>query len=262
MGSRLAGFIAIGVALAPWPALGDDAKTSPPAWCAPELETLANDVCYFEPTLPPGRTTLVLFLHGLIKPESTWQWSQQRGIVRGAKQHGFGVLMPRGRRGVGPGGMASVAWPLSAAGREAVEQSLVDEWVQARKTIEARRGKPFDELLVVGFSNGAYYASSLALRERLDADGYALFAGGSSLAELRKAGDSAKRRPPIFVAIAMDDPTSSRDSQGFAALLTTLHWPHKVHASAVGHAVADRALDRAMEYFRALPGRAPATSPK
>ena len=34
---------------------------------------------------------------------------------------------------------------------------------------------PFDEVFVVGFSNGAYYAGSLALRGKLDVAGYAVF---------------------------------------------------------------------------------------
>jgi predicted esterase len=257
--AAMGAFCALALQISGAPARADDSNKSPPAWCAPELETLADDVCYFDPPPSSAPRTLVIFLHGLIKPDSTWQWSQQRGIVRGAKTHGFSVLMPRGRRGVGPGGMQSVAWPLSAAAQQSVEQSLLDEWMRARRTVEARRGKPFDRVIVLGFSNGAYYASSLALRERMNIDGYGLFAGGSTTAEIRKAGQNAKRRVPIFVGIAMDDATSRHDSQSFAALLATLKWPHKVHASSVGHGVAERQLERALAYFRDAPR--PETSP-
>src|SRR5204862_8029841 len=102
--------------------------------------------------------------------------------------------------------------------QQSVEQTLIDEWLRARKTIETRSKKPFDEVFVVGFSNGAYFASTLALRERLTVDGYALIAGGSTTALLRQASESATRRPPVFVAIETSDPTSSNDSQNFAAL--------------------------------------------
>ena len=234
---------------------GEPPAKAAPAWCAPELEALPGDVCWFEGPGAAGKRTVVLFLHGLIKPDSTWQWGQQRGMVRQAKRFGFSVLAPRGRRGVGPGGMTAVAWP--SAGSLQVEPALIDEWTRARHAIEARRTKPFEETFVLGYSNGAYYGSSLALRERLDVDGYALIAGGSSTAELRSAAQSAKRRVPIFVGIAMGDKTSSADSRSFGALLGQVGWPHKIHASSAGHEVADRQVERALAYLRQAMQRAP-----
>jgi predicted esterase len=238
---------------------GEPTAKAPPAWCAPELESLPGDVCWFEGPGAGGKRTLVLFLHGLIKPDSTWQWGQQRGIVRQAKRFGFSVLAPRGRRGVGPGGMTSVAWPSPAALK--VEPALIEEWTRARRAIDTRRGKPFEETFLLGYSNGAYYGSSLALRERLDIDGYALIAGGSSTAELRNAAQTAKRRVPIFVGIAMGDKSSSGDSRGFGALLGAVGWPHKIHASSAGHEVADRQVERALAYLRQAMQRAPAAAP-
>jgi predicted esterase len=247
----LVGAAAAVVSLVPRGSGADPGKApkTPPVWCAPELEALASDVCWFEGPAPGGDRTVVLFLHGLIKPDSTWQWSQQRALVRQAKRYGFSVLAPRGRRGVGPGGMGSVAWP-SAASQASVEPELLEEWKVARKAIEARRGKPFQETFMLGYSNGAYYASSLALRERLDVDGYALIAGGSSTPELRKAAKTAKVRVPIWVGIAMGDKTSATDSRTFGALLQGGGWPHKIHASSAGHEVGDRQVERALEYLR------------
>src|SRR5262245_16688397 len=86
-----------------------------PSWCAPEFETLPGDVCHFDGGADAsGRRTLVIFLHGVIQPDTTWQWTQQRGIVVGAKRLHFSVLAPRGRRGIGPPGMTDwITWPTA-----------------------------------------------------------------------------------------------------------------------------------------------------
>src|SRR5262245_56732413 len=92
--------IALGLTLGVASARADDGP-----WCAPELESLPHAVCHFDGGSPGGRRTLVIFLHGVIDPSSTWQWTQQRGMVRGAKRLGFSVIAPRGRRGLGPASM-------------------------------------------------------------------------------------------------------------------------------------------------------------
>src|SRR5262245_16661695 len=88
------------------------AEGSEPSWCAPELETLPNQVCLYVPRRGGDRpTTVVIFLHSLVGRGTNWQWEQQRTMVQDADRHGFAVLMPRGRLGVGPGGAPDIwAW--------------------------------------------------------------------------------------------------------------------------------------------------------
>src|SRR5689334_8781808 len=54
--------------------------TGPFAWCAEEIETLPNGLCYIDgrgPGADPGaRRTLVIFLHGMIAKDVDWQWLQ------------------------------------------------------------------------------------------------------------------------------------------------------------------------------------------
>ena len=66
----------------------------------------------------------------------------------------------------------------------------------SKKELEARAGKKFDETFVAGFSSGAYYGSSLALRSAIDVDGFMFFAGGSGWVKPVPGG----KRAPVFVA--------------------------------------------------------------
>src|SRR5687768_7937059 len=158
------------------PALGAE-----PRWCAPELDALGDHTCFFSPESQARRPirVLVVFLHGLVGEGSSWQWEQQRLMVRAAEAHGFSALMPRGRLGIGPGRDPAVrAWPNSKQAQQAVEAEVLTELTETRRAVEQQRGR-FDKVLVFGFSNGAYYATALALRGMLEVDGYGVFAGGS-----------------------------------------------------------------------------------
>ncbi|MBI4955165.1 MAG: dienelactone hydrolase family protein [Myxococcales bacterium] len=231
-------------------ARADDPPTSaaPKRWCAPELESLPGDVCYHGEPAHEGRRTLVIFLHGLVEDGTDWQYHQQRGIVRGAARLGYSVLAPRGRVGASrTGGDSRVAWPTAMTARQAHEDAVLAEWQRARELVEQREGAPFDEVFVLGFSNGAYYASSLALRGRLAVDGYAVFAGGTAYAP--SAGGAA--RAPVFVAIAGQDKTTFDDARSLARALEAAGWPHRAETRKVGHAIADAHLDHALDYLRA-----------
>ncbi len=260
--------LACSVLVAPrWARAADDAEPSEPAkttleeapvdatapaasdWCRPDVEALANDVCYAKgPNKDPKRRTLVIFLHGLTEDGAGWQHSLQKGMAIAGKRLDFSALMPRGRNGVGPGRKQStIAWPGGEEVRKLYEDDVIKEWFDAKAEIEKKEGAPFDQVFVMGFSNGAYYASSLALRGRLDVDGYAVFAGGS--ANGSAAGKQTKNRKPLFVGVATKDATAKKGKELVKAL-DALKWPHRTDSRPVGHVVADGQLDRAIEYLR------------
>jgi hypothetical protein len=125
-----------------------------PSFCVEGSETLPNGVCYFEAAEPTqsedseattrGGGTLVLFLHSLVPADSDWQWEQQRLMMRTGMRAGFSVLMPRGRRGIGPGRDQKVlAWPGSPKMQEAFEAAIIAEWTEAKAVVEQRRGQAF-----------------------------------------------------------------------------------------------------------------------
>ena len=240
---------AVEPASVPAPPSGEPAQADP--WCPPGVETLPGEICYVPAPAKASRRTLVVFLHGLTDVGSGWQHSMVRGMAAGGQRWGYAVLAPKGRVGIGPGRRADqIAWPTAEAMRAAHEDVIVSEWKAAQRQIEAREGQPFDEVFVMGFSNGAYYASSLALRGRLEVDGYAMFAGGSAPPGSDRAAKGVKNRRPVFVGIASRDDTAKKGRE-LAAALAKLGWPHESSSRPVGHVVADVQLERALAYLRA-----------
>ena len=259
--------LGLSAALAPFgaaPALAQDAAPAPveaPAaaapgaleaagrWCAPALEERGEGACVAG---APGAAPRVIFLHGVIQPDTTWQWSQQRAITRGARANGFLALMPRGRRGIGPEGMRDWwTWPTSVAAQRQVEEALLDEWADARRRLEQKRGRPFERLLVYGFSNGAYYASSLALRGRVEADGFAVFAGGSAPQHLKRLAAGVRRRAPVYVGYGETDRGARGPARELGEALETLRWKHRlVGRRRVGHSMTDEQMREAFQFLR------------
>lgn len=226
-------------------------ELAPDPWCPAGVETLPGEICYVPAPAKAQRRTLVIFLHGLTDVGSGWQHAMVRGMAQGGQRWGYAVLAPKGRVGIGPGRKASqIAWPTAEAARAQHEDALLASWQAARKLVEAREGQPFDEVFVMGFSNGAYYGSSLALRGRLDVDGYAVFAGGSAPEGSERAARGVKNRRPVFVGIASRDGTAKKGRE-LAAALKRLGWPHEASTRPVGHVVADVQLERALGWLRA-----------
>jgi predicted esterase len=237
----------VALALPPSTTLAQPSAPSTDAWCAPQVQALDDNVCFYRHPpaegAPSRPRTLVIFLHGLVKRGAGWQHTQQRSMIRHGKRLGFSALMPAGRAGLSTRwGDDMVGWPTGVKAQKAHESAMLGEWQRARAAL-TQRGEHFDEVFVVGFSNGAYYASSLALRGTLPVDGYAVFAGGSPRTAV------ATTRVPMFVGITAKDSTA-RDSRRLARELRRLGWPHRSESRRVGHTVSDRHLDHALAYLR------------
>jgi predicted esterase len=223
-------------------------SSSAPAWCAPETEALAGDVCHVDHN-EGDRRTLVIFLHGVVPHASTWQWTQQRAILRESRFFHFAAIMPRAPA-VGPHGAAGYAWP-GASSDDDDDRARIASWREAQRLLEARAGRPFDEVFIVGFSSGAYYATSLALHDRARVDGYVLLAGGSAPSS---AAIESAHRAPIFVGVSSKDRATSPAARALGRWLGDHDWPHKVDEEPVGHMVSDLHVVRAMAYLRSHPG--------
>jgi dienelactone hydrolase len=237
------------VAILPRGALAED-RREPTPWCAPELEAVQGGTCAFTPPAAFKERTLVIFLHSLVGVGSSWAWEQQRLMARMAKTYGLSALIPRGRPGFGPGRDPKViAWPTAKELQDQHEPMLLAEWTAAREELERRTGK-FDKVLVFGFSNGAYYATSLALRGRLDVDGYGVFAGGSGGKYSRLLAASTERKVPIFVGYGTLDKAHPAQRE-LAKLLHELRWPHRVKAERIGHTVSDSQIRGALQFLGA-----------
>ncbi len=245
----LAALVAVAVFAAPTRAnAAEKTKRAAVAWCGPDSEALAGDVCYVDgrAAAPSGgkgaRRTLVIWLHGVIAKNTTWSWNHQKMLRRVARQHGIELLFPRAMAGD-----ALYAWPGTLEAQEKNEEALIAQWMEAKSAIEKRDNRPFDEVFVFGFSSGAYFASSLAMRGRVDVDGYGVFAGGQPMAA--KPANGA-RFAPVFVGVCANDKTTVAHSRAFAGSLASAGIPRMVSEQRVGHDLSEVHFAQALTYLR------------
>jgi predicted esterase len=223
-------------------------KTDGPAkpWCAPEVTELSEHVCFFDGGAPEdGRRTLVVYLHGALAMTPGFAWLQQRAMAFHAKKHGFTVVIP-----TGPSDGVGYVWPTSQQAQKDQEPAILAGIQKARAAVEKRVGHPFDETFVVGFSSGAYYGSSLALRSALDVDGFIVLAGGSSWIK-SESTTVAANRAPVFVGVSAADPQTAGHSRAFAGSLAALKWPFKVEERNAGHMVDWTFMTHGIAWLRA-----------
>jgi predicted esterase len=221
----------------------DVSAKEPSPWCAPEVEALPGDVCYLDgDTKGQSRRTLVIFLHGLIAKNTNWSQNHERQILRLAKATHIEVLFPRS-----PLTEMGYVWPGTQKAQDAVEQELIDGWMAAKRLLEKRDGRAFDDVFIMGFSSGAYFASSLAMRGRVDVDGYAVFAGGQPMGG---RATPVERFSPVFVGVCAADDTTAAHSRAFAGSLTAAGIPRAVNEQQVGHGLDHVHFTSALAYLR------------
>jgi predicted esterase len=219
-------------------------------WCAPEVSELSDHVCYFDGGTPAdGRRSLVVYLHGILGTTPGFQWLQQRAMAIHAKRLNFTVLLPTSPRVDGGYG-----WPTSVAAQKDHEAEIVAGILKGRADLEQRLGHRFDETFVVGFSSGAYYASSLAARGALDVDGYIVLAGGASWVRNEM---KATKRAPVFVGISAADRHTASQSRAFAGVLAGAGWPYRAEERNATHMVDWVFMAHGMQWLR---GRLPPQS--
>jgi predicted esterase len=211
-------------------------------WCAPEVSELSDHVCYYDGGVPEdGRHTLVIYLHGMLATTPGFQYLQQRAMAMHAKKHNFTVLLP-----TSPLVSGTYLWPTSIASQKEQEAGILAGIEASKRKLENKLGHKFDETFIVGFSSGAYYASSLALRGAIDVDGYIVLAGAASW----QKGEPQKRAP-IFVGVSAADRHTAPDSRGLAGTLASLGWPYRVEERNTGHMVDWTFMAHGIAWLRA-----------
>jgi predicted esterase len=242
--------LASGVAAKPASAKADAGKAVP--WCSPEVSELSDHTCWFDGGVPAdGRRTLVVYLHGAYAATPGFQHLQQKALAIQAKHHSFTLLLPTAPRT--PNGYL---WPGSQVKQEEHEQAILEGIARSKAELERKQGKRFDETFVVGFSSGAYYASSLAVRSAIDVDGFIVLAGGSSW--VRPAAGSNAKRAPVFVGVSAADKQTASHSRAFGGTLAALGWPRRVEERDVGHLVDWGFMARGISWLRSVSPYKPA----
>lgn len=218
------------------------ADTKP--WCSPEVEELSDHVCYYDGQDPAAsRKTLVIYLHGVYAATPGFQHLQQMAMARQAKAHKVTMLFPTAPKAK----FGGYAWPTSLEAQKAEEPKVLDGIRKAKADLEKKLNRKFDETFVVGFSSGAYFGSSVALRGTLDVDGWIILVGGSSWA---RPVDESKKRAPIFVGVSAADKQTASHTRAFAGTLAALRWPYRVEERNVGHTVDWTLLAHGLAYLR------------
>ena len=131
---------------------------------------------------------------------------------------------------------------------DAHTDSFSDEWKPHLALSEQLNGKPFERRYAMGFSNGGYFASFLALEGLWAMDGAALSAAGRSFID---EANLAGIKPPIFIAVgAQDTDTTVASAQTLAKVLKTQGWPHRLVIDPErGHELRHNDLLRAAELW-------------
>ena len=140
------------------------------------------------------------------------------------------------------------AWPGTTESQERNEEALIEQWMIAKDKLEKREHDPYDETFIFGFSSGAYFASSLAMRGRVDVDGYAVFAGGQAMPA---APEPYTHFAPVFVGICDDDPTGTANhARAFTSSLAAAGIPFRASEENIGHDLSPTQFTSALAFLR------------
>ena len=236
---------AAGSGTVPWP------KATPPRvdtdWCIDIVSTLDRESCYVLPDRPT--TTLLVYLHGVVPPtpESHQKTNVETVVANASRRAGVAALMPRGRQGLAPKRISSWwAWPTNPGAYREHTPAMMAKIEAQRRRLEEIAGVTFTRIYVAGSSSGAYYASALALRGGIRADGFGAMSGGSGSA----TAELAKLPPtPFYIGYGEAD-TVGESARALAEVLKHAGWPVRIAAHRVGHGAKEIYLDEAFAFWR------------
>jgi predicted esterase len=228
-------------------------------WCIEGLTALDEDMCYVLPPLESGRPRrLVVYLHGIVPPVSTSPQKQtvQDTVLHSSVRAGVAALLPRGRRGIGPGQARDWwAWPTGPATHAELTRSIVARWAAAKRKLEAIAGAPFERTYLAGSSNGAYFLAALALSGDLDAsgfpvDGFGAMSGGAAGGRGRdRLANIAPK--PFYVGFGTYDDETGANARSLVTVLEQARWPLRVAEHPFGHGAHEVYLDEAIAFWDA-----------
>lgn len=222
-------------------------------WCLDGWRGLDEGTCYLVPDGwdESGTRRLLVYLSGIVPPvaKSPQKENVQRVVAAAAKRAGAVVLLPRGRRGIGPAGAKDWwAWPTSAADYGAHAAALVASFRASRAKLEAVLGR-FDRVYLAGSSSGAYFLTTLAFTRTVEMDGYAALSGGAPGHGASRANGAERR--PFYVGYASGD-TTKGGPKALGAFLASAGWPVRVAEHPGGHGAREVYLDEAFAFWDAF----------
>ena len=189
---------------------------------------------------PPA---LLVYLHGRYAPETVAD-EMERQSPRGAHgtARGYSVLTLRGKQGQCTDPQLATWWCWPSNERNASDgPAFVASWGAAFAEAE-RRARPRRRVLL-GFSNGGYFASLIASRGLMPLDAITIAHAGP-VAPMTPV----RTKPPMLLIDADDDP-SSAELLHLDADLTRETWPHAMVIREGAHALPEWDVEMALTFF-------------
>jgi len=217
-------------------------------WCADGLTAIAGGGCLGAPAKTDGkRTPLLVYVHGRYSPKTVSdELARQRRVARMGTARGFGVLALRGTQGECTQPELADTWCWPSNPRNADHgAAYVERFAPALQAAKAQLGD--GPTVLLGFSNGAYFATLIATRGLFHFDAIAIAHGGP-VPPTRAAGVT----PPLLLLTADDDPSDGEMRQ-LDSELAREKWPHELVSREGTHELPEVDIDFALTFFdRAL----------
>lgn len=223
-------------------------------WCSAGWIGLDDHTCFHVPETAPRGGPILYVLHGAMAPDSL-PVDLQATAAEAAEALGAVAVFPRGRPGLctwDPSVETYCCWPTRRETVDAAAPALLEEWMRAEVLMERILGGTFGGRYVMGFSNGGYFASYVALEGLVAVDGAALVGAGRMVIEEHLFSEE---RPPIFIAVGeLELASTIASAENLADVLTQHGWEHElvVHPGR-GHEIHADDFSRAWESWVAAP---------
>ncbi|WP_437747551.1 dienelactone hydrolase family protein [Sorangium sp. So ce302] len=223
-------------------------------WCSAGWTGLDDHTCFHVPETALRGAPILYVLHGAMAPDSL-PVDLQATAAEAAEALGAVAVFPRGRPGLctwDPSVETYSCWPTRRETVDAAAPALLDEWMRAEALMARILGGTFGGRYVMGFSNGGYFASYVALEGLVAVDGAALVGAGRMVIEEHLFSEE---RPPIFIAVGeLELASTIASAENLADVLTQHGWEHElvVHPGR-GHEIHADDFSRAWETWIAAP---------
>lgn len=216
---------------------------APEVVCARDLAPLTDSACFSTPPSPAESTPLIVYLHGRFAPAAlAEELDRQSRVARLASSRGYAVVAVRGSQGecTSEDTKDWYCWPSNERNADDAPRFVATKLVPAIAAARQRLGPGPNVLL--GFSNGGYFANLIAKRSLLPFDAVVVAHGGPIQVETQGP------MPPMLLITADEDP-SDPEMRRLDGELTRASWPHALISRDGNHGLPDWDIDSALTFF-------------
>lgn len=195
-------------------------------WCSQGWIGLDEHTCFHVPETAAADAPILYVLHGVMAPD-TLPVGLQEIAARAADALGVVAVFPKGKQGLctwDPSVGRSLCWPTRRELVDTEAPALLAAWMRAEARLSQVLGRTFSRRYLIGFSNGGYFASYIALEGLLEIGGAGLVGAGRSIIE---EDLFSQERPPIYIAVGeLEIAAVIASAENLADMLTQHGWEH------------------------------------